>query len=184
MLLRVLKIPRKIWRALHILGLKSSFGDRWILGEGSRIASPGRVNLIGDSSKVSIGRGVQIEEDTCLNILGQLSIGEESYISVRCLIGAEESVEIGRRVAIGPNVTIIDTNKNYANLNAPIISQGGKSKKIVIEDDTWIGANVVVLAGSQIGAHSVVAAGSVVRGVFPPRVLLAGCPAKIIRNLE
>ena len=131
-----------------------------------------------------IGDGVTVEEDTILNVGGKCTIGDETYISVRGLIGCEELVEIGRRVAIGPNVSIIDTNKRYTNVELPIIRQGKSSKPISIGDDCWIGANAVILAGTELGAHTVVAAASVVNAKFPPNVVLAGSPARIIKYLD
>ncbi len=53
----------------------------------------------------------------------------------------------------------------------------------MIGDDIWIGANAVILPGVTIGSHSVVAAGSVVTKDVPPHSLVAGVPAKIIRQI-
>lgn len=180
---KLLKAPRHVWRALHLFAYRRNFGNRFLVAPTARIASPGRINLLGSSSTLRIGSNVQIEEDTWLNVKGALTIGEGSYISVRCVIGCETEVNIGNHVAIGPNVTIIDTTKNYSNLAAPIIHQGGSSMPVSIGGDSWIGANAVILSGTEIGKHCVVAAGSVVKGQFPDNTLIAGSPAKVIRSL-
>jgi len=54
---------------------------------------------------------------------------------------------------------------------------------VIIEDDIWIGANAVVLPGVTIGHHSVVAAGAVVTKDVPPHSLVAGVPAKVIKQI-
>ena len=54
---------------------------------------------------------------------------------------------------------------------------------VTIEDDVWIGANAVILPGVAIGTHSVVAAGAIVTKDVPPRSLVAGVPAKVIKQL-
>ena len=59
-----------------------------------------------------------------------------------------------------------------------------KAKPVVIEDDVWIAAGAIVLPGIKIGAGSVVAAGAVVTHNVEPNTLVAGVPAKLIRNLK
>jgi len=58
-----------------------------------------------------------------------------------------------------------------------------KTKPVVIEDDVWIGANAVVLPGVTIGARSVVGAGAVVVKDVAPKTIVAGVPARVIRDL-
>ena len=59
-----------------------------------------------------------------------------------------------------------------------------KPRPVSIGKNVWLGNGVLVLPGSAIGGHTVVAARSVVRGALPPRVLAAGNPAKVVRQLE
>ncbi|MCB0332529.1 MAG: acyltransferase, partial [Bdellovibrionales bacterium] len=59
------------------------------------------------------------------------------------------------------------------------------SQDIVLGDDVWIGSNVTILKGARIGSGSVIAAGAVVvRGLYPERSLLAGNPARVIREVS
>jgi acetyltransferase-like isoleucine patch superfamily enzyme len=183
MISKTLRIPRFLWRKLHLWSLTQGSGGRVRIAPNARIASPGRIHLIGQHSSIEIEEGVSIEEDTWLNVAGHLSIGEGSYISVRGLVGCESVINIGKRVAIGPNVTIIDTNKNYANLSLPIMDQGSVSREISIGDDCWLGANTVILPGVRLGSHVVVGAGSVVNKSFPDNVVVGGAPAKILKQL-
>ncbi|WP_331272794.1 DapH/DapD/GlmU-related protein [Motilibacter deserti] len=55
-------------------------------------------------------------------------------------------------------------------------------RPVVIEDDVWIGANVVILPGRTISTGSIVGAGSVVTKDVPPRTVVAGNPAVVVKN--
>ena len=63
----------------------------------------------------------------------------------------------------------------------PIIDQGHTPKDIVIGDDVWLGANVIVLPGITIGSHAVIGAGSVVTRDVAKYSVSAGNPANLIR---
>jgi len=183
LLLRVLAIPRHISRKIEILAIKKSYRMNLILNKGIHIASPRDIQLH-ERGKLEIGSNTIIEKEGILNIHGFCKIGSNVYISVRFLLGCSKSVIIGNNVAIGPNVVIVDTNKNYSNLSLPIAVQGGKSAEVKVGSDCWIGGNSVLLPGTVLGNHVVVGAGSVVRGVFPDNVMIAGSPAKILRVLD
>lgn len=59
----------------------------------------------------------------------------------------------------------------------------GLMRPVVIEDDVFIGMNVLILKGTVIGKGSLVGAGSIVSGVFPPNSLIAGIPGRVIRKI-
>jgi len=63
----------------------------------------------------------------------------------------------------------------------PISRQKQSTSMIVIEDEVWIGANVVIVAGVTVGKHSVIAAGSVVTKDVPPFSIVVGNPAKVLK---
>lgn len=76
-------------------------------------------------------------------------------------------------------------NHRFNDVNVPIYYQGHtESKNITIKRGAWLGANVILLSGVTIGENSVVGAGSVVTKDVPPRCIVGGNPARIIRNLE
>jgi len=80
------------------------------------------------------------------------------------------------------NVVLSGLNHTYEDINKPIHDQKVTTRPIIIEDDSWIAANSVIVAGVTIGKHSVVAAGSVVTRDVPPYSIAAGNPAKIIKQ--
>lgn len=111
---------------------------------------------------------------------GALSIGEDCAINSGTVIYTGNGVKIGDAVAIAANCTLAPTNHAYGDRNRRIRDQGFLPSKggIVIEDDVWLGANVVVLDGAVIGQGCVVAAGAVVRGRLEPYGVYAGAPAR------
>ena len=84
---------------------------------------------------------------------------------------------------LAQGITVTALNHNFADANKRIDEQGVSTNAVTIEDDVWIGANAVILPGVTIGNHCVVAAGAVVTKDVPPHSLVAGVPAKVIKQL-
>jgi acetyltransferase-like isoleucine patch superfamily enzyme len=114
---------------------------------------------------------------------GELVIGEDCAINSGTVIYTGNGVRIGDAVAIAANCTLAPTNHAFDDVTRRIRDQGFLPSKggIVIEEDVWIGANVVILDGAVIGKGTVVAAGSVVRGVLEPYSVYGGSPLRRIR---
>lgn len=103
--------------------------------------------------------------------------GGMTYLNTNSTINCFRYVEIGRNCAISDNVCIQDSDSHFI--------EGGKEKMtapIIIEDHVWIGKNVTILKGVHIGKGAVVGAGSLVNKDVPPNTLVAGNPAKPIRD--
>ena len=111
-----------------------------------------------------------------------LKIGDHSNIGPYSYIGCSGYIEIGNQVMISPRVSIYAENHVFDDTSHTIKSQGVKRKKVVIEDDCWIAANSIILAGVTIGKGSVVAAGSVVTSDVPPYSVVGGVPARLIKK--
>ena len=82
----------------------------------------------------------------------------------------------------GPYVYITDQNHGYADPDVPIGRQWPSNTAVSIGPGTWLGAGAIVLPGACIGRNVVVAAGSVVRGRVPDRCVVAGVPARVVRE--
>jgi len=110
---------------------------------------------------------------------GEVVIGPDCAINSGTVIYTGNGVRIGEGVLIAANCTLAPTNHAFADRERRIRDQGFQPSRggIVIEDDVWLGANVVVLDGAVIGKGCVVAAGSVVRGRLEPYGIYAGTPA-------
>lgn len=132
--------------------------------------------------KFSLGDYSVIESFACINnAVGDVMIGDHTRIGLHnTIIGP---VIIGSHVNLAQGITITALNHNFENSKKRIDEQGVSTSAVVIEDDIWIGANAVVLSGVTIGHHSVVAAGAVVTKDVPPHSLVAGVPAKVIKQI-
>ena len=130
-----------------------------------------------------INRNVSLA--TNVRISGKVIIQDYSSIAYNCCLnGMEEGIHIGKYVMIAPNVVIVAFNHNYSENNKPMVLQGNTMKKIIIEDNVWIGANTTILPGVSIGTGSIVGANSVVNKNILPNSLYAGNPAKFIKRIN
>ena len=132
--------------------------------------------------KFSLGNYSVIESFACINnAVGDIIIGDHTRIGLHnTIIGP---VTIGSHVNLAQGITVTALNHNFEDSDKRIDEQGVSTTPVIIEDDIWIGANAVILPGVTIGNHSVVAAGAVVTKDIPPHSLVAGVPAKIIKQI-
>ena len=132
--------------------------------------------------KFSLGDYSVIESFACINnAVGDVIIGDHTRIGLHnTIIGP---VTIGSHVNLAQGITVTALNHNFEDSDKRIDEQGVSTTPVTIEDDIWIGANAVILPGVTIGNHSVVAAGAVVTKNVPPHSLVAGVPAKIIKQI-
>ena len=132
--------------------------------------------------KFSLGNYSVIESFACINnAVGDVMIGDHTRIGLHnTIIGP---VIIGNHVNLAQGITVTALNHIFEDSKKRIDEQGVSTNPVVIEDDIWIGANAVVLPGVTIGHHSVVAAGAVVTKDVPPHSLVAGVPAKVIKQI-
>lgn len=88
---------------------------------------------------------------------------------------------IGDRVSIAPSVIVIlSSHSNFSNVSQSV-SQ--KERYVIIGNDVWIGAGAIIMNGVTIGEGAIVGAGSVVTRDVPPFTVVAGNPARIIKEL-
>ena len=115
--------------------------------------------------------------------MGECIIGDDCAVNSGTVIYTGNGVHIANSVAIAANCTLAATNHAFDDLTRLIREQGFSPSRggIVIEEDVWLGANVVVLDGAVIGKGSVVAAGSVVRGRLEPYSVYGGSPIRRLR---
>ena len=123
-------------------------------------------------TNVNIEKGARFGRDT--------SLGNNSGIGVNALLTG--TVTIGNNVMMGPDCMIFSSNHRFDRLDIPMCCQGNSEEMpVVIEDDVWIGARVIILPGVQIGTGSIIGAGSVVTNDVEPYSIVAGNPARLIR---
>lgn len=108
-----------------------------------------------------------------------LIIGDHVFLNYGVDIGCKKSIKIGNEVKIGQFTTIMDSNYHQVDGTDEITG-----KEIIIKDNVWIGLRCIILPGVIIGENSVIASGSVVTKDVPDNVMVAGVPAKIIKELD
>lgn len=152
------------------------------IGEDSRIgaycelssASGGTLDI---GKRCDIGQGALL-----LTYGGTLQIGDDCSINPYCVIYGHGGLKIGNHVRIATHTVIIPANHNFDRLDVPICQQGLSMQGIVIDDDVWIGAHVVITDGVRIGTGAVISAGAVVTSNVEPHAVYGGIPARMLKR--
>jgi acetyltransferase-like isoleucine patch superfamily enzyme len=149
-------------------------------GKGAYVRRRTRMDVV-PWNKFELGEDSTIEDFSAINNgVGDVIIGDRTKIGLsNTIIGP---VTIGNDVRLAQNITLSGLNHNYEDVSLPIHVQGVSTAPIIVEDDCWIGANVVAVAGVTIGKHSIVAAGSIVTKNIPPYSVAVGNPARVIKT--
>ncbi|MDD5729657.1 MAG: acyltransferase [Candidatus Omnitrophica bacterium] len=111
-----------------------------------------------------------------------ITLGNEVVIAENCVLGGQGGLTIGNFVMIGNNSTIITANHGFSLPDIPMLRQPLAAAPVTINDDVWLGANVVVLPGVTIGQGAIVGAGAIVTKDIEPYSIVAGNPAKLLRK--
>lgn len=192
------KIKRKNQEMIFkILYSKNVNGKVTIIGPYSlRLNKSAKINIDGNLSigNNSIGNKrdviIRMDKNTTLNIKGSasfyygcdivlfensvLTIGN-SFINSDAKIRCHKSITIGDNCAISHDITIMDSDAHYLNGKK-------KTEDVVIGNNVWIGTRVTILPGVKIGNGAIIAAGAVVTKNVPEKSLVAGCPARVIKE--
>ncbi|WP_121810842.1 acyltransferase [Mucilaginibacter kameinonensis] len=132
---------------------------------------------------VSIARNCTLVGTGIISQKGKgITIGNNTGINSGAYLGGQGGIEIGDNVIIGPGVQVFSENHNFSDLNTNIKDQGVSRNGVVIKNDCWIGAGVIILAGVTIGDGCVIAAGSVVTRSVANDSVVAGVPGKVLKN--
>ena len=162
----------KIWQPSLHLGKKVSIGRRV------------RFKLV-SGGKVIIGNGSALEEGVFIHAEGgTIIIGSNSFIGANSQIVAHERITIGNDALIAAMCVVRDADHGFKDLSVPIRLQGHIVHPVEIGDDVWLGAHVVVTAGSVISDGAIIGANAVVRGAIPPFAIATGVPAKVIKQRD
>ncbi len=153
------------------------------VAKGSRVRRDAWLSCNDEKSTIEIGEGTGISSYVKIKVQngGFVKIGKNCSVHSFCVIYGDGGVTIGDHVRIATHTVIVPNNHKFDDPNKNIYEQGTDRKQIVIKDDVWIGAGVIILAGVTVGAHSVIAAGAVVNKDVPENAIVAGVPAKVIR---
>lgn len=132
----------------------------------TRICSKATISVHAKGS-ISLGRGLKIGKNTMLVAQGgNIAIGDGVGINRDVLINSHDAITIGDNTVIAPRVCIYDHDHFYDSEHG-VNKKEFKTAPITIGKNVWIGANTIILRGSDIGDNCVVGAGSVIKGTYP-----------------
>lgn len=172
-------MPNERWKLVR-RALTPAMAVRWYYLRKHRALVSGRAE-VDLAPSTEWGPGCMISAFTKIKISGRFVMGRRVNIGSGCFIGAGNGgLVLGDDVLVSPNCTILTSNYRFEQLGVALQEQGTESKGVRIGDRVWIGANSVVLDGTEIGEDCLVSAGSVVSGRIPPRSIVQGNPAKVI----
>lgn len=109
-----------------------------------------------------------------------IRLGERVFLNSGCLFQDQGGITLGDDALIGHNVVIATLNHDLD----PQTRATTVPRPVVIGERVWVGANATILPGVTIGDGAVVAAGAVVTKDVPPRTVVGGVPARVIRTIE
>ena len=162
---------------------------RWYLRNANYVGARVRVwgqPKIQNAGTIRIGNRTKLIShtaplDLAVSSGATLDIGERVFINYGCSLGATQLISIGPRCAIGSHAIIIDND--FHTVDPEKRYEVPPSAPIILEENVWLGARVIVLRGVTIGAHSVIGAGSVVTRNIPPRSVAVGLPARVVKSI-
>jgi acetyltransferase-like isoleucine patch superfamily enzyme len=154
---------------------------------GGRFAIDGGCFIgLGPSADVEIGAGTRIRRGFNGSFQGRVRVGTNVFFNRDCYLACHESITIGSDCLLGERVSIHDADHEFGPAAGPdplpLPQRPFRSAPVVIGDDVWISANVVITRGCTIGSGSVIGSNSVVTTSIPERSLAVGAPARVIRS--
>ncbi|MEL6985073.1 MAG: DapH/DapD/GlmU-related protein [Actinomycetota bacterium] len=184
----MVSIPSARKAILYFHHARTNLAARWFLRgaeQGPRIRVSGRPR-IQTNGTMRIADRVQIystlaRSELVANSGATLDIGTRTLINFGTSIVSTGKVSIGAHCHIGPHCMIMDNG--YHEIDPERRLQTPEPNPVIIEDNVWLGARVIVMPGVTIGRDAVIGAGSVVTTDVPPRTVAAGVPARVVKEL-
>lgn len=126
---------------------------------------------------IKIGQHCKIQKNVYIG--NNVTIGDYCQINENVKL---RNVSIGNYVLIAPGVSIIGYDHEFKDIKTPIMFQGEIEKKIIIDDDVWIGTNVIILKGVNLKKGCIIGAGAVITKDCEKYSIYGGIPAKLIKK--
>lgn len=135
-------------------------------------------------SKVVVWPGCRIEAVEYDGRLPLITVGDGVTFQQGCHVTCADQVTIGPGTSVLARATITDIDHSYEAFDMPLADQPVRIHATRIGAHCFIGSGALILAGTQLGDHCVVGANAVVRGSYPAGTVLAGAPARILRQYD
>jgi acetyltransferase-like isoleucine patch superfamily enzyme len=130
-----------------------------------------------------IGKDSVIRRGAFITRASHLNMGRRSKLGPFAKLFLYDDLIIGDDVEIGSNLTVHTAEHKFGNPVLPLTKQGSVYMPVEIQDDVYIGSDVIILSGAVIESRVVIGAGSVVKGRIKSGFIYAGMPARPIRPL-
>jgi len=155
----------------HIVAL---YDEQTKLGKNIYFGSGFLIKIEYEKALLKIGDNTCFKEYCAITIVdnGKIEIGKNVFFNSGCSVSCLDNVYIGDNSIFGQDVKIYDHNHNYRDKGKRIVDQGYTTGATVIEENCWIGANVVILKGVTIGHHSVIGANCIIHTTVEPYSLV------------
>lgn len=168
------------WAFLALLNkpFLGKIGNKCYIGKTCYISK--RKDLfLGDSVRIYPGMRTETQGGGKIVFGNNVSIGQNFHV-----VAVERKLKIGNNVTISGNVFISNCDHTFYDENTTALEQPLVIKDTTIGEGCFIGYGVVILAGTHLGKHCIVGANSVVRGIFPDNVMIAGSPARVLKKFD
>jgi len=200
----------RVWLNYIFLAWQRRFQPNFTIGSNPRVLTFNAFKAEIPEAQIQIGDSIIVYQrcEILATGKGQLAIGSGCIIGSDFRLYCKEKIELGNQVLISWNVFICDYDAHpidpeersiqmqymqQAFFPSPVRQKvtdeianykpAHVTSPVLIGDNVWIGANVIILKGVHIGAGSVVAAGAVVTKDIPARCIVAGNPARVVKEL-
>jgi len=166
------------------------------IGSGARVSGIFRIRTVPES-QITLGDNFRADSISFDNPIGLSCPNQiQTFTNAACIqigndvgmsgvvISCTERIKIGNGVLLGANVRIFDSDFHPVNSQSRRYDRNNVCRAgIYIGDNCWIGAGSIILPGTHLKENVVVAANAVVKGEFGPNCIIAGVPAKTIKEL-
>lgn len=133
------------------------------------------LNILPSDKNSKFENGIYISDAKNLKIGSHVRINEHVFL--------QGNITIGNHVMIAPYAAIYTKTHEFEDVGRPMVLQGNKEEgPVVLENNVWLGRNVVVLPGVKVGEGAIVGANSVVTKDVLPFTIVGGVPAKLIKE--
>jgi len=173
---------KRLSRGQRLMRLLGGFLDPRAWAHAIKIVNYYNYSHVQPLRKITLGPAPNISPNAVFANPERISIGARVRIGANCTLWAGPGTGrliLGDDVLFGPDVLVTCANYRF-NDGSPVTDQAMDEADVIIGNDVWLGAKVVVLPGAKIGDGAVIAAGAVVRSEIPPYAIAVGMPAKVV----
>ena len=153
-------------------------GNKMLISKGVEIRARNK-------AAIDIGNRVSFGAESCISALngGHIYIGNDVSIGSKSHIVSHDGITIGEGTLFAQNIHIYDHDHKFDSLHG-VKKKEFNTAPVVIGKNCWIGANTIILRGTEIGDNSVVGAGSILKGKYPGGSLIVQPRETVVRPLE